>query len=96
MPFSTLDNAKFRLQGYEFSDDLLAIEISDDAEKFMVTIIAYVIPSVSEEDKEEISCYFTEIIADYSSPYQLDEKIIEVFSISSPEIEGDIVFIREN
>jgi formiminotetrahydrofolate cyclodeaminase len=70
MSFSTLDNAKFRFQGYNLSEELLAVEISDDMEKHMTTIVAYVLPSVSEKEKEEISCYFTEVIADYSSPYR--------------------------
>jgi hypothetical protein len=97
MSFSTLDNAKFRFQGYNLSEELLAVEISDDMEKHMITIVAYVLPSVSEKEKEEeeISCYFTEVIADYSSPYKLDENIIEVSSISLSAIEGDIVFIRK-
>jgi hypothetical protein len=96
MPFSTLENAKGRLLGYNFSEHLLAIKISDDEEKSVVTIIAYVLPSMSEEEKEELSCYFTEVIADYSHPYQFNEEIIEVSSISSSEIEGDIVFLRKN
>lgn len=94
MPFSTLENAKSRLQGYNFPKELLAIGISDNTEKCVVTIVAYVLPSMSEEEKEELDCYFTEIIADYSAPYQLEEDIMEVSSISSFEIEGDVVFIR--
>ncbi|NEQ48476.1 MAG: hypothetical protein F6K00_35085 [Leptolyngbya sp. SIOISBB] len=94
MPFSTLKNAKERLQGYSFSPDLLAVEISENREKCIVAVSAYILPSMSEEEKEEIDCYFTEVIADYPHPYKLEEDIVEVLSISSSEIKGDIVFFR--
>jgi hypothetical protein len=72
----------------------LAITIIDNEKDQLLSIFAYVLPSMSEEEREEIDCYITEVIADYPSPYQLDNRIIDTPSISKENIEGDIVFIR--
>ena len=68
MNFSTLENAKLRFQYYEFSADLLAMTILDNQDTYLIPISAYGLPSISEKEREEVSCYITEVIADYPSP----------------------------
>lgn len=93
--FSALESAKYHLEFYTFSGSLLAITINNNQEAHLVTIKAYVHPSMSEEEREELQYYTTEVISDYHiPPYNLEEKIIEVNSISKSDLNDEIVFLK--
>ena len=91
--FSIVENAKFRLKPYRFSNSLLAITIEEDKKNHVLTIRSYIFSSMEEEERDELSCYTTEVISDYPvPPYSLREPIIEVLSFSREDIQGSLVY----
>ena len=94
---SIVESAKFRLKPYKFSSNLLALTIEEDKQTHSLTLRSYILPSMHEDERDEISCYITEVISDYPVlPYSLFEPVIEVPSLSNfseNELEGNIVYI---